>query len=291
MDTTTIWFLVTIVWFAQGVWVFFDTIRYQRVPAALAWGLGALVLPALGLIIYLSVSARQQAGRVTQHRWVRQYYYVMDLTFFAVLFVGLAETAHQGLRWAWTPQAERDDVAIRETLAWTLALVVISAPVWGFHWLRTLDRLHNLSNQKEFWESFVLHRAYTFLTLGITGLLCLGVVLFYVFELFRAIFGVSEHGLADFSAPVAWSIFAFLTLVFMYFFVYHTATFRKMQERFVSIPAEEPAVPSSPSASEMMAPPASQAVPAVKCPRCGTACASGYVFCMSCGAKLDAPQL
>jgi len=231
MDDQTFPFLLATVWFGQALWVLFDVSETKkRLPVSIAWGLGCLALPVIGLIGYLL--KRQDDGPHSAGNIVmRQYWFTVSFTFLALLFVGVAQTGSALLEMAWTTRSWEAQ-NIREDLAVSLATVTIALPAWLFHYIRARSYVRNLVADKEFQATFLIRKTMLIVTIGLSGLLVIGILFFYVFAFFRTLLGVSDVPATEYGGPIAWLATSSFTLAFAYLFVYKGSEYKALATRF-----------------------------------------------------------
>ena len=245
-DDQTFLFLLATLWFAQALWVLFDASETKkRLPVALAWGLGCLVLPVIGMIGYL-LKKQDDVAKPVGNIVMRQYWFTVSFTFLAMLFVGVAQTGSSVLQMVLENTPDRS-LGVREDLAWSLAVVTIALPAWLFHYIRARSYLRNLVSDHEFQATFLIRKTMLVVTMGISGFLVIGILFFYVFAFFRTLLGVSNVPAAEYGGPIAWLATASFTLAFAYLFVYRGAEYKALANRFLQVEDApgEPEVESS----------------------------------------------
>ena len=212
-DDQTFLFLLATLWFAQALWVLFDVSETKkRLPVAIAWGLGCLVLPVIGMIGYL-LKKQDDVAKPVGNIVMRQYWFTVSFTFLGMLFVGVAQSGSSVLQMVLENTPDRS-LGVREELAWSLAVVTIALPAWLFHYIRARSYLRNLVSDHEFQATFLIRKTMLVVTMGISGFLVIGILFFYVFAFFRTLLGVSNVPAAEYGGPIAWLATASFTLAF-----------------------------------------------------------------------------
>lgn len=253
--------------------------------------LGAFVGPIAVLVFYLAT--KQEMGLEYEEEDIlaqgikRAYFYIFSFVTLGILFFGIADLMRVILDFNWGGQVvesfgqtfslTRDSFS--RNVSFRLATIVVTLPIWFFHWFHLETNLGKIEDSHELKITFRTHKSYLYLVSGITLVIIIIFGIWFVYQFLNLLLGVSDIRLRSFAAPVGYTLTALITFVY-HFSILRSKQFQDVEEKVATLPT-----PTAPKPAEVKAA-APKPFGRKFCPKCGTKNTFSSNFCTSCGTRL-----
>lgn len=244
----------------------------------------------LGLIIWFFIrgegtaETREGGEKSMAHGAKRAYFYLISFISLAVLFFGVADLIRVILEYSWTGQVINSSGVTNyynygkdsfvKSVSFRLATIIVSFPLWLFHWLHIEDQLPKVEELREQKISFKTNRNYLYLVSGLSALLFLIFGIWLLTVILSFLLGATGGGLRELGAPLGYGLASAVTFVF-HFQALRDPKLAEIEAKLKSAPPEPPVTkPVAPKPEEKF------------CAKCGEKTNPADTFCRKCGAKL-----
>lgn len=308
-------FLAFIVTIGIALFLFVDCLRHKRSfilwpLAAIASGIGLGILPrifgfgfsSIGgitgllapicvLILYLATKddssiESNEEGDTMAHGMKRAYFYIFSFITLGILFFGIADLIRVLLEYGSKTSTSYGygygysyQESFTRNVSFRLATIIVTLPIWLFHWTHILGNLKKLQDPHDLRLTFKAHKSYLYLILGLTLITIIVFGIGFVYQILNFILGASTVQLRNFAAPLGYTVTAVAMFVYHYWLL-RSKEFDALEERVALL------VPASPrtKAAEPVPPPSTAGK---FCPKCGAPNATDSMYCIKCGTKLQ----
>jgi len=282
------WFLFfVLIPLALGIYIFNDAPKHGRSQFLALLGFFSFI----GLAIYLltkgeKIDKTEEGGDwFMAHGAKRAYFYLISFISLAVLFFGVADLIRIVLAYDWGGQAIDYGSSVYrsynygkdsfvKSVSFRLATVIVSFPLWLFHWLHIGDQLPKVEDSREQKISFKTHRGYLYLVSGLSALLFLIFGIWLLTVILSFLLGARGGGLRELGAPLGYGLASAVVFVF-HFQALKSQQLADLEAKLKSVPDEKPAVPKP-----VLTKPQEKF-----CAKCGEKASLVDTFCHKCGTK------
>lgn len=310
-------FLAVILTIGVAIYLFVDALRHKRnfilwplITAVLAIALGivpnifglfrwgsilSLIIPIGAIFLYIATrdetSLQSEEGEDTMAQGMkRAYFYIFSFITLGILFFGVADLirvlleygsrnstmAQDAYRYSYSSYSQE---SFTRNVSFRLATIIVTLPIWLFHWFHLLGNIKKLQDPRELRLTFKTHKSYLYLILGLTLITIIIFGIWFVYQILNFVLGASTLRLRDFAAPLGYTVTSLIVFGY-HFWILRSREFDELEAKVASLAPTHTA--------PHVAAPVAQAAPAAGqfCPKCGTPNAADSQFCTKCGSQL-----
>lgn len=258
-------------------------------------GITGFIAPICVLILYLATkeeSSIESNGEDTMaHGMKRAYFYIFSFITLGILFFGVADLIRVLLEYGSESSRQTmesikgygssynySQASFTKNVSFRLATIIVTLPIWLFHWTHLLGNLKKLQDPRDIRLTFKAHKIYLYLILGLTLITIIVFGIWFVYQILNIILGATTFEMRAFAAPLGYTATAIAVFVYHYV-VLRSRDFDALEEKVAAV------APPTPTA-KLQEPAPQPAATGQFCPKCGTPNAANNLFCVQCGNKL-----
>jgi hypothetical protein len=268
-------------------WIYFDATELGK--PAIGW---VVAIPALSWLFFLPVIL-YVIFRESGHRRIvapgagrRQIAFVGSFTGLTTFAYGITVAAAATIARVTSSSAVGDNT-YRDVLASAIAAMVVGGIIWAVFWSRANSLLNGVTDDREFWATFYLYRAYIYTVIGASLIGLALASLWFLAGLSGNAMGVNGASAENWTWALGPILVGLAIAGFHYVLYLDTSTYRDAMARFLAItPPPEVGFASPAPELALVGRTAEAADPAAYCGNCGAPAPPGETFCRRCGQRL-----
>lgn len=259
------------------------------------WGsILSFIVPIGAIFLYIATkdetSLQSNEEDTMAQGMKRAYFYIFSFITLGILFFGVADLIRVLLEYGSRNSGVSQDMyrysygytqeSFTRNVSFRLATIIVTLPIWLFHWFHLLGNIKKLQDPRELRLTFKTHKSYLYLILGLTLITIIIFGIWFVYQILNFILGASSLQLRDFAAPLGYTLTS-LAVFSYHFWILRSREFDMLEEKVAALQ------PTTAHPAPQAVAPAAQAPAAGQfCPKCGTQNAKDSAFCTSCGNRL-----